>query len=218
MKTALLCWLWATLSHATERAKKCDNIPSLTALYGLRIMNDTHLINAHLSGDPSALPVLIDRHRAPLMGFLVSRVGSDAEDLYQETWNRAVGALPRYRDQGTFRAWLLQIARRLIIDHHRRRGARIQLLSTETPPDLHTETTPYQHAATRQLSDATDAALAALSPDVAAVIRMRIVDHLPFNEIARRQRVPLNTALGRMHRGLRQIRRALEREGLLDIP
>ena len=179
-------------------------------------MNDAHLIDAHLSGDPDALRALIDRHHSPLMGFLASRVGSDAEDLYQETWNRAVGALPRYRDQGAFRAWLLQIARRLIIDHHRRRGARIQILSTETPPDIRSEATPYHHTATRQLSDATDAALAALSPDVAAVIRMRIIDSLPFNEIARRQRVPLNTALGRMHRGLRQIRRALERDGLLD--
>lgn len=179
-------------------------------------MNDIHLINAHLSGDSRALPALIDRHRAVLMGFLVSRVGSDAEDLYQETWNRAIDALPRYRDQGTFRAWLLQIARRLIIDQHRRRGARIQLLPTETPPDIYTETTPYQHVATQQLSAAADAALAALHPDVAAVVRMRLIDHLPFNEIARRQRVPLNTALGRMHRGLRKIRRALEREGLLD--
>lgn len=179
-------------------------------------MNDAHLINAHLSGDSSALPLLMNRHRAPLMGFLVNRVGAEAEDLYQETWNKAIGALPRYRDQGTFRAWLLQIARRLIIDHHRRCGARIQLLPTEAPPDIHNEITPYQHAATRQLSHATDAALAALSADVAAVVRMRLIDHLPFNEIALRQRIPLNTALGRMHRGLRQIRRALERDGLLD--
>ena len=179
-------------------------------------MTDAHLITAHLSGDPEALPTLIARHRDPLMGFLAARVGTDAEDLYQETWNRAVTALPRYRDQGTFRAWLLQIARRLIIDHHRRRGARIHLLPTDTPPDVRSEATPYHHTATRQLSQATDAAMASLKPEIAAVVRMRLVDNLPFSEIARIQRVPLNTALGRMHRGLRHIRRALERSGHME--
>ena len=181
-------------------------------------MTDANLISAHLSGDPDALRVLISRHRDSLMGFLTRRVGAEAEDLYQETWSRAEKALPRYTDRGSFRAWLFQIARRLIIDHHRRRGSRIQLLPTETPPDLHTEATPYHHATTRQLSAATDVALESLSPEVAAVVRMRLIEHIPFNEIARRQRVPLNTALGRMHRGLRQIRRALVRDGLLEAP
>ncbi|MFT5685149.1 MAG: RNA polymerase sigma-70 factor (ECF subfamily) [Myxococcota bacterium] len=181
-------------------------------------MNDDRLITAHLSGDPDALRMLIARHRAPLMGFLTSRVGRDAEDLYQETWDRAIGALSRYEDRGTFRAWLLQIARRLIIDHRRRASARIQLLPTESPPDLPSHTTPYHHTATRQLSEATDSALAALAPEVAAVVRMRLIDHLPFKQIAARERIPLNTALGRMHRGLKQIRQALLRDGLLDAP
>ncbi len=181
-------------------------------------MNDARLITAHLSGDPDALRVLIARHRAPLMGFLSARVGGEAEDLYQETWNRAIGALSRYEDRGTFRAWLLQIARRLIIDHRRRAGARVQLLPAEHPPDLPAAATPYHHTATRQLSEATDAALAALAPEVASVVRMRLVDHLPFKQIAARQGIPLNTALGRMHRGLRQIRLSLQRDGLLDAP
>jgi RNA polymerase sigma-70 factor (ECF subfamily) len=181
-------------------------------------MSDARLITAHLSGDPDALPLLIARHREPLMGFLTARVGGEAEDLHQETWSRAVRALARYQDRGTFRAWLLQIARRLIIDHRRRAGVRIRMLPAETPPDLPALTTPYHHTATRQLSQATDNALAALPPEVAAVVRMRLIDNIPFSEIAARQGIPLNTALGRMHRGLRQLRRALERDGLLDPP
>ena len=181
-------------------------------------MNDAHLIHAHLSGDPTALGTLILRHQGPLMGFLTARVGGEAEDLFQETWSRAEKALPRYRDQGTFRAWLFQIARRLIIDHRRRSGARIQMLSQEQPPDIRSEATPYHHVSSRQISAATDAAMTSLAPEVAVVVRMRLIDNLPFNEIAARQQIPLNTALGRMHRGLRQIRQALERSGLLEAP
>lgn len=181
-------------------------------------MIDAKLITAHLSGDPDALRMLIARHHAPLMGFISARVRGDAEDLYQETWNKAVGALSRYEDRGTFRAWLLQIARRLIIDHRRRVGARVQLQLAETLPAPPTLTTPYHHTTTRQLSEATDAALAALPAEVASVVRMRLVDHLSFKQIAARQGIPLNTALGRMHRGLRQIRQSLKRDGLLESP
>jgi RNA polymerase sigma-70 factor, ECF subfamily len=181
-------------------------------------MNDAQLITAHLSGDPDALQALIGRHHVSLMGFLSARVRDDAEDLYQETWSKATSAFSRYEDRGTFRAWLFQIARRLIIDHHRRTGARIQLQPAEAPPDLPTLTTPYHQTATRQLSEATDAALAALPPEVESVIRMRLIDHLSFKQIAAQQGIPLNTALGRMHRGLSQIRQSLVRSGLLGTP
>ncbi len=178
-------------------------------------MDDAHLIAAHLSGDPGALSVLMDRHGAPLMGFLASRVGGEAEDLFQETWSRAEKALPRYRHQDAFRAWLFQIARRQIIDHHRRRQSRIRLQSQAHPPDTATTDTPESHCTARQLSLATEQALAALAPPVAEVVRLRLIAGVPFREIARRQGVPLNTALGRMHRGLKQIRQHLVAGGLL---
>ena len=179
-------------------------------------MDDAHLIHAHLRGDPQALSDLMARHREPLMGFLRARVGEDAEDLYQETWSRAAHALPRYAEQDAFRAWLFQIARRLIIDHRRRRGARIQAVPQEEPPAPILRDTPLHDLSARRLAQATQAAVEALHPDVAAVVRLRLVDDRAFKDIAHDLGIPLNTALGRMHRGLKQIRRALEAEGLLS--
>lgn len=178
--------------------------------------DDTQLISAHLDGDPAAMRALIARHRAPLLGFLRARVGDDAEDLSQEVWARVAGALPRYQDQGTFQAWLYQIARRLIIDHRRRKGARIRLVAQPEPPEgAPSRATPYHDVAARELSEATEQPLAGLPADTAEVVRLRLLHDLPFREIARRQGVPLNTALGRMHRGLKLIRRALEADGFL---
>ena len=49
---------------------------------------------------------------------------SDADDLAQETYERAVGSLHRYRREGPATAWLLTIARRVRVDHTRRQQRR----------------------------------------------------------------------------------------------
>jgi len=161
---------------------------------------------------------LIDRHGGVLMGFLVARIGEEAEDMYQETWSRVSRGIPGYDDRGSFRAWLFQIARRQLIDHHRRKGARVQLVLTEDEvhPADSAAAQPDQALAAQQISHALDHALRAMDPNMAEVVRWRLVDGIPFKEIAARQDIPLNTALGRMHRGLKRIRRDLIAAGLMN--
>lgn len=182
------------------------------------MLDDAQLIANHLNGDPSAMDTLVTRYRPQLLGFLRVRVGADAEDLSQEVWVRAARAIHRYQERGTFQAWLFQIARNLIIDHRRRRGSRIDLVHRAEPPEGRpVQTTPYNTLAAQELSEATLAAFKRLPAEVAEVVQMRLVEGIPFKTIAQRQGVPLNTALGRMHRGLKLLRRALEADGLLGV-
>ena len=55
--------------------------------------------------------------------YTLARVGShhDAEDLTSEVFVRAIQHLNRYRENGSFLAWLLTIARNLTFDHYRNR-------------------------------------------------------------------------------------------------
>jgi len=50
-----------------------------------------------------------------------------ADDLAQETYERAISSLHRYRADGPARAWLLTIARRVCVDHTRRAVRRRRL-------------------------------------------------------------------------------------------
>lgn len=175
------------------------------------MMSDALLIQAHNAGDPNAISTLMQRYQHALMGMLVNRVGSDAEDLYQETWVRVSDNLTQYDERGSFKAWLFQIARRLVIDHHRRRNARIKTVQTSNASD------PIQisHHRPDHTLDAVEihhaylTALAELDPATAEVVNMRLKEQTPFKVIAEHQGVSINTAIGRMHRGLRQIRETL---------
>jgi len=176
---------------------------------------DAALIDAHRHGDPEALAQLMARHRKPLMGFFVSRVGEDAEELHQELWTRVERSLDRYREDGKFRAFLFAVARRLTIDHHRRVRARPHLVSCDEPPPVRCE--PADLAGYRELLDAVEAGLSAMNPRTADVVRLRLTEQLTFAEIAELQGAPLNTVLSCMHRGLKQLRRELRDRGLARI-
>jgi len=72
-------------------------------------------------GDPDALERFIAETQ-PDVWRLCRYLGDlrDADDLAQETYERAIGSLHRYRGEGPARGWLLTIARRTCADHARR--------------------------------------------------------------------------------------------------
>ena len=68
---------------------------------------------------------LLDEHGRDVLGFLVASVGPhDAEDCFQETFIAALRGYPKLEHADNLRSWLLTIAHRKAIDHHRARAAR----------------------------------------------------------------------------------------------
>jgi RNA polymerase sigma factor (sigma-70 family) len=65
---------------------------------------------------------LLDEHGRDVLGFLVASVGPhDAEDCFQETFIAALRGYPKLKHADNLRGWLLTIAHRKAIDHHRAR-------------------------------------------------------------------------------------------------
>ena len=83
---------------------------------------DLELILEFQSGSSPAVDALYERYRRPLYGYVNRQMQghtSQADDVFQQTWMRAIDNLSTYRDQEKFSAWLMRIAHNLIIDYYR---------------------------------------------------------------------------------------------------
>lgn len=88
---------------------------------------------AAVEGDNAAVGELVRRTQAAVWQ-VCAALGSagEVEDLVQETYLRALRALPRFRGDAPVRLWLLSIARRTCADHVRRRQRQRRLLERLT--------------------------------------------------------------------------------------
>lgn len=101
--------------------------------------SDDQLMRAYAAGDARAFELLYRRHAGALYRFvrrLLGRsAGGHADEVFQDTWSRVIGARERWAPQGaSFRTWLFTIAQRLAIDVLRRSGRESSLDDDDNQP------------------------------------------------------------------------------------
>ncbi|WP_143177362.1 RNA polymerase sigma factor [Cystobacter ferrugineus] len=89
-------------------------------------LGDEELVRRILAGDSWAEELLYRRYVRSIWGMVLRllRNSPDAEDVVQDTFATAFRELPRLRDAGALRGWLLRIAVRHV--HRRLRGRRLR--------------------------------------------------------------------------------------------
>jgi RNA polymerase sigma-70 factor, ECF subfamily len=170
-------------------------------------VTDGELLARLRAGDAAALGPLFDRYEAPVFRYLLGVLHdvTAAEDALQDAF---VTALRKgsAADPATFRGWLFTVAHRYALVELRRRKGRpaadehalVALLGDAGDPAALAEATDTAAAVHRVLDE--------LPAAQRAVIRLRLFEGLRFREVAERLGCPLNTALARMHDGLRNFR------------
>jgi DNA-directed RNA polymerase specialized sigma24 family protein len=151
-----------------------------------------------------ALPpfqVLIDEHAAEVMAVLRGAVGREgAEDCFQETFLAALRAYPGLRDDGNLRGWLITIAHRKAIDHHRARGRR---------PVPVAEVAEVAVDGPAPADDGVWLAVGALPPKQRAAVTLRYASDLPHSEIAEALGCSPEAARRSLHEGIKRLRKEL---------
>jgi RNA polymerase sigma-70 factor (ECF subfamily) len=172
------------------------------------------------AADPIALRAFVVRYERPVFA-LLSRMlgpGPHVEDLAQETFLRAIRALPAFQPDGAARAstWLLTIATRLALDARKRR--RFPLAEPEAAHGVPDPATPETERARRELGARLAQAAETLSDDQRAAFVLAELHGFTLAEVARALGIPENTAKTRLFRARERMRAALEKDGESAAP
>jgi RNA polymerase sigma-70 factor (ECF subfamily) len=168
------------------------------------------LVAAAKAGDAEAFGRLFDHFHEPVHRYVAARVRrpSDAEDLAQLVFVKALEALPRYEARGVpFGGWLFRLARNVVIDHVRTRRE-------HAPLDLIVERSsgtdgPDELAVLRQEMDHVAVALRRLTPEQREAIELRFFAGLSAKEAAVAMGRQEGTVRGLQFRAIAAIRREL---------
>jgi RNA polymerase sigma factor (sigma-70 family) len=152
---------------------------------------------------------LLERHQGDVIGFLIASVGpQDAEDCFQETFLAALRAYPKLEDDRNLRGWLLTIAHRKAIDHHRGRQRRATPVG-EAPEvaDPRAEKERKEGSGIeRKEGSGIWRLVAALPPKQRAAVALRFACDLPHREIAAALGTSEEAARRNVHEGIKQLR------------
>jgi len=180
---------------------------------------DDALILAAQRGDQAAFAEIVRRYQRAVhrVAWALTRNTSDADDLAQETFVRAWGAIGRFEVGQPLYPWLARIGTNLAYSLFRSRKRR-----PETPlePLLEegrqwgVEDDPAAHAETAERDAALRACFETLAPEHQAVLALRAAGDLSYDDIAQALNVPVGTVMSRLSRARAELRKRMrERSG-----
>ncbi len=156
---------------------------------------DSTLVAAARTGDTAAYGELFERYQARIYNYAYGIAGNseDARDLAQEAFVRVFEALPRMTGELNFSAYLYRTTHNLAIDmvKGRTRFAPPDLLDTRVEPSLQTD--PERVALLEEQQAQTWRAAFELSENHRAILTLRELHELPYQDIADIMDMPRNT-------------------------
>lgn len=142
----------------------------------------------------------LEAHRATVYRFLTVAVGpQDADDVFQETFIAALRAYPRVREPQKLDRWILAIASRKAIDHHR--GAGRRPMPTDGIPEA-----AVHDALPDDPRDPLWVAVRALPPRQRVAVVHRHVFDRPYDEIADVMRSTEEAARANVYQGTKRLK------------
>jgi len=203
------------LSSASKSEEAQEGSPS---------KGDHDLVQRVQAGDTAAFRALFDKYhrRAFAVAMGVVKNQDDALDAVQEAFVKVHKNIHKFQGSSSFYTWLYRIVMNVSIDHVRRTSRRKSLDFDERA--LHeesevagdgalvpsvTDANPGKAALRRELGGAIQAALQQLPEHHRAVIVLREIEGMSYEEMAEALEVPKGTVMSRLFHARKKMQAAL---------
>jgi RNA polymerase sigma-70 factor (ECF subfamily) len=180
------------------------------------------LVVAAKNGDEQAFETLFKRHRQRVLRIVLryTRAREDAEDVVQQSFQKAFVHLRRFEGKSSFSTWLTRIAinealmflrsigavRDLTVgDCNNAEGSVMGVEIPDSSPD------PETSCMRREGSELLSKALASLRPGMRTAITLRDLCELSTNETARRMGLSVGAVKAQIFQGRKKLRERLRR-------
>jgi RNA polymerase sigma-70 factor, ECF subfamily len=178
--------------------------------------NEAELIARAKKGDREAFGALVKRYEHRVVGVALAVVHNqdDALELAQETFVRAYENLRSFESRSSFSTWLYRIAANLAVDFWRREGRHNVLRGEDAESELskisNASGDSFRVASQGELGERLGKALKELTPEHRAVILLREVEGLSYDEISEVLQCPRGTVMSRLHYARNRLREILK--------
>jgi RNA polymerase sigma-70 factor (ECF subfamily) len=178
--------------------------------------DEAELIQQAKKGDQQAFAVLVRHYQRRLFGvaLALTRNPDDAAELAQEAFVRAYQNLGQFEARSSFSTWLYRIVANLAIDLRRRESRHVVLRGEEAESELRrlagSGDTGFNTTFGGELRGRLRAALDELTPEHRAVILLREVEGLSYEEISETLGCPRGTVMSRLHYARMRLREQLK--------
>lgn len=132
-----------------------------------------------------------------------------ADDLVQDTLERAIRKRRLWRGGGSLRSWLYRILYRVFLNQSVRRGRRAREVALDGAPEIVEPSTPEQSAIQRDIINA----MHQLPTEQRAAIALTAIEGLPYDEAASALDIPIGTLRSRIFRGRERLRETFNAPG-----
>ena len=187
-------------------------------------MQDELLIRRAQRGDADAFEQLLLEHQKNVYNLCYRMAGNpdDAMDLSQETFLRAWRCLDQYQFASAFSTWLYRLCSNICIDFLRRRRRQQTVPLTFEDADGEEQTSagpdaqplPEEQVELKLTRETLAAAMAQLLPEHRAVLQLRVVNEMSYEQIADVLDIQIGTVKSRLSRARNQLKKILERGNL----
>ena len=172
--------------------------------------DDIALVRRCQKGDALAFEQLVIKYRSKVFSMIYGMVQNeqDAWDLAQEGFVKAWRSIHRFKGQASFYTWLYRIVTNVAIDSLRRKGFKKtaefddDIAANEVAPGSKTVPTPdpmpHQGLEREEIRQRIEQAISKLSPEHRAVIVMKEIEELQYNEIAEALGCSIGTVMSRL--------------------